>query len=378
MKKILHISTYYLPNYGGVEQVAYDIVSGLKDEYEQKVICFNHEKINKIDIYDGVEINRIGYIKKIASQAISFNYFFILKKIIKEFNPDIIYIHLPNPLITLYLLGCNLKNKKLILHWHSDIIDQKFLKKLYIPIQNMIIKRADLIFVTSPDYKKESEDLKKYLNKIRVIPNIVNEEKLKLNSENLKNIKIIKEKYKNKKILFFLGRHVPYKGLEYLIEAADFISDKAIILIGGQGPLTEKLKERSKDKKNIDFLGRLSNEEVKEYLYSAYLFLFPSITKNEAFGVALAEALYCGVPAVGFEIKGSGVNWVNKDGYTGYMVENRNIKEYANKINNLIENEELREEMAQNAKQWVRENFLKENMLKDLKIELENFFNIDK
>jgi len=371
MKRILHISNYYLPNYGGIEQVAYDIVSGLKDEYEQIVVCFNHENGTIKEYYNDILVYRVGYLKKIASQAISLEYYSILKKIILDFKPDIIYIHLPNPLITFYLLLCNLKNKKLIIHWHSDIIGQKYLKLLYKPIQNIILNIANIIYVTSPDYKNESNDLKNYHQKIKILPNVVNENKFILNKKNINNINRIKQIY-GEKILFFLGRHIPYKGIVYIIKAAPFINKKAKIIIAGDGPLTPKLKEMAKGLNNIIFLGKITNEEVKEYMHSAYLFLFPSITKNEAFGVAMAEALYCGVPTVGFKIKGSGVNWVNKDGISGYMVENKNVAQFIEKINILIENEELRNNFSHNAKKWVTQNFKKDLVINQLKYDLNN------
>lgn len=372
MPKILHIPNYYPPNFGGIEQVAYDIVSGLKDEYEQKVICFNNSSETVVDVYDGIEVVRIGYKLKLASQAISIRYFFELNSLIKKFNPDIIYLHLPNPLVSIYLFLSRIKDIKLIIHWHSDIIDQKILKKFYYPFQYLILKRANKIFATSPNYMENSEDLRPFLTKADVIPNIVNTEKFILNDKNIRNIKKLKLKYENKKVLFFLGRHVPYKGIEYIIKASDLINENAVILIAGEGTLTNYLKEIARGKKNIIFLGKLTNDELKEYLAISYLFLFPSVTKNEAFGIALAEALYCGVPAVGFNIEGSGVNWVNKDGYTGFMVENRNFVEFANKINYLLENEALRNEMSENAKKWVNDNFTKDKMIFKLRSELKN------
>ncbi|MGL5099660.1 MAG: hypothetical protein ACRC6B_06455, partial [Fusobacteriaceae bacterium] len=57
-KKILHISTYYLPNYGGIEQVAYDIVNILKEDCQQKIICFNNKKETTKDFYEGIEVTR--------------------------------------------------------------------------------------------------------------------------------------------------------------------------------------------------------------------------------------------------------------------------------------------------------------------------------
>jgi len=370
MSRILHISTYYPPNKGGVEQTAYDIVCGLKDKYEQKVICFNHEKKTNFEIYDGVEVYRIGYFAKVASQAISFKYLEVLNSLLKSFSPQIIYVHLPNPLITVYLLLLKNRVKKLVLHWHSDIVRQRLIKPFYKPFQEMTLKRADLIFVTSAEYLEGSEDLKPFKNKVKVLPSVVNEKKFILNDENFRNIEKIRRKFNNKKIALFVGRHVKYKGIEYIIKSSDLINKQAVILIGGEGPLTNKLKKMAQSKRNIYFIGKLTDEELKEYLYSAYIFLFPSITRNEAFGLALAEALYCGVPAVGFKIKGSGVNFVNRDGFTGFMVENGNYVEFANKINLLLENESLRNSMSENAKKWARENFSYEKMVNNLINEL--------
>lgn len=55
-----------------------------------------------------------------------------------------------------------------------------------------------------------------------------------------KRIEQLKEKYNNKPLVFFMGRHVPYKGLEYLIKSEAYIESDCKILIAGSGPLTEK------------------------------------------------------------------------------------------------------------------------------------------
>ena len=86
----------------------------------------------------------------------------------------------------------------------------------------------------------------------------------------------------------------------------------------------------------MHFVGRLSDEDLKLYHYAAFVFAFPSITKNEAFGVALAEAMYCGTPAVTFTIPGSGVNWVPPNGETGIEVPNGDDKAYAKAIDTLL------------------------------------------
>ena len=72
--KILQISNYYFPFIGGIEQVTRDCSDALKGEHEVKVFCFNHEKGDKIDEVDGVEIIRAGCFAKVASQSLSFSY----------------------------------------------------------------------------------------------------------------------------------------------------------------------------------------------------------------------------------------------------------------------------------------------------------------
>lgn len=364
-RKVLHITPYYLPQYGGIEQVTYDIVSVLKADYENKIICFSETGKTFINEYEGVEVHRIGWIKKIASQAISFSYFFRLYKLLKEYNPDYIHLHLPNPLITIYLLICLLfikKKIKLIGHWHSDIIEQRIIKKFYNPFQNILLKKLNKVIVTSKEYGDKSEDLKNFQKKLVVIPNIVNEKIL--NNFDIKKIEKIKSKYKNKKIIFFIGVHRKYKGLKYLIEASKYLSNEYKIIIAGKGPLTETLKELGKNDSKIEFIGKITDEEKVNYYYASDIFAFPSITKNEAFGVALAEALYCGLPAVTFTIKGSGVNWVNKDDYTGIEVKKVNEKEYAKALSKITNKKDYK------GKKWIESNF----MNRDLEIKIRSLY----
>lgn len=355
-KKILHITPYYLPQYGGIEQVTYDIVNILKENYENKIICFSETKKTKIDKYEGIEVHRIGWLKKIASQAISFSYFFRLKKLLKEFQPDFIHLHLPNPLITVYLLVSLYfykKEIKIIGHWHSDIIEQKFLKKLYNPIQSILLKKLEKIIVTSKEYGMYSEDLKNYQNKIVVIPNIVNE-RLLIELKNETKIGKIKEKYKNKKIIFFIGVHRKYKGLKYLIEASKYLSNEFKIIIAGSGPLTEELKELSNNDSKIEFMGKISDEDKVNYYYASDIFAFPSITKN--------EALYCGLPAVTFTIKGSGVNWVNLDGITGIEVKKIDANEFSKGIKKVSKSKKYRITSKIRTKQLFSSKILKKEI----------------
>ena len=358
MAKILHISKYYYPYYGGIEDVAQTIVRELKPFHTQKIICFNDRNITETDIVEDVEVYRVATVGTFFSQPIPKGYHTALKRLIKEFKPDYIHLHMPNPVVTLFLLNMDLSGIKLYIHWHADISGQKLLYSLYKDYEKKLLLRADKIIATSQIYLEHSEPLRNFLYKSVIVPNTINEQKFPDKADDADKIEQIRKLYGNKKILFFVGRHVPYKGIEYLIECEKFVDDDCVFVVAGKGPLTKRLKTQAAHSDRIKFIGKISDEELRLYLKASYLFLFPSINRSEAFGVALAEALYCGLPAVSFYIEGSGVTWVNKNNYSGVVVKNFDKQAFARTINELLKKEDLRAELSRNAKSWVSENFL--------------------
>lgn len=358
MAKILHISKYYYPYYGGIEDVAQTIVRELKPFHTQKIICFNDRNITETDIVEDVEVYRIATVGTFFSQPIPKGYHTALKRLIKEFKPDYIHLHMPNPVVTLFLLNMDLSGSKLYIHWHADISGQKLLYSLYKDYEKKLLLRADKIIATSQIYLEHSEPLRNFLYKSVIVPNTINEQKFPDKADDADKIEQIRKLYGNKKILFFVGRHVPYKGIEYLIDCEKLVDDDCVFVVAGKGPLTKRLKTQAAHSDRIKFIGKISDEELRLYLKASYLFLFPSINRSEAFGVALAEALYCGLPAVSFDIEGSGVTWVNKNNYSGVVVKNFDKQVFARTINELLKKEDLRAELSRNAKSWVSENFL--------------------
>lgn len=340
MKTILHISKYYYPYIGGVEVVAQYLAEGMNG-YNNTVLCFNANKENKSEFVNGIKVYRSGSILKLAKQSISFSYYFLLKKILKECRPDFVHVHCPNPFIYPLLLLLLPDDLKLILHWHLDIVSQKRIYPFIKWIEEKLLQRADLILVTSPNYKEFSKPLYPFTDKVRILQNAIIPERFALQSSDLFMIDLIKQKYMNKKIIFFVGRHVEYKGLKYLIDAEKYIRNDCHIVIAGEGPLTAELMNRSNSDR-ISFIGRINDNELKSYLYASAIFAFPSITKNEAFGLALAEAMYCKCVPVTFYIEGSGVNWVSLDKVTGIEVPCICEKKYAEALDFLLENDNLR------------------------------------
>ncbi len=364
MKKVLQIDNYMFPHIGGIEQVTRDVANSLKDEYEVRILCFNHEKGTITDSVDGVEVTRVNCQVKIASQSIALSYGKILKKVLKEYEPDIVIFHYPNPFVASFLEK-HLKHKrfKFVLYWHLDITKQKLLRVLFKGQNKRLLKYADKIIATSPNYIEGSPWLSEYKDKCFVVPCCVSNDRIEYNEKHVEMANEIKEKYKGKIICFAFGRHVEYKGITYLIKASKFLDDNYKILIGGKGPLTDSLKEEAKNDNKIEFLGRISDDELKANFLACDIFCFPSITKNEAFGIGLAEAMYYGKPCITFNIPGSGVNYVSLNNISGLEVENENVKAYADAIKDVLNHQEF----GSNAKKRVEELFLFDKFKKNIK-----------
>ncbi len=365
--RILHISKYYYPYMGGVENICKYLVEQMP-QYEIGVVCFNDVNKNVYEEVNGHKVWRVASVVNIARQALSVSYGKMLRKAFDEFKPDVVHYHWANPFPVIALKRCLPKETKLIIHWHMDIIRQWYLYWAVKPWEKWLIYRADRIVVTSPQYRDGSKPLADYRDKVRIVPNCIEEDHFAPQLNDSELIKKLKERHHGKPIVFFMGRHTKYKGLPHLIEAERYIKSDCEIVIGGSGPLTDKLKKQveKRGSNRIHFVGILSDDEMRCYMYASSVFAFPSITKNEAFGVALAEAMYCYNPAVTFTIPGSGVNWVNLNEVTGLEVPNCDDKAFAEAIDKLITNPELSSQYALAAHERVKDNFLMLNMIDEM------------
>ena len=354
-KTILQIAKYYYPVEGGIETVTKYLGEGLTT-FENVVVCFSQDGITRIDMVNGVKVYRIASSMNIASQDIAFSYYRYLKRIIYEEQPDIILLHCPNPF--LYPITAKLKPKdvKLVLLWHSDILGKAMLYRFIKLFEKVILRKADLILATSPNYIHPSSPIYDYRDKTKVVANGIIESDFVWRTSDETVVGEIRQKYHHKKIVFFVGRHAAYKGINYLIEAEKYIQSDCVILIGGRGTETEKLKAMANSDR-IKFIGRVSNDYLRCYYYASDIFSFTSCTKQEAFGIALAEAMYCGCVPVTFTIEGSGVNWVSVKDETGIEVPLGEVKAYAEAIDKLLSDKELYSKYASAGKDRIARMF---------------------
>lgn len=369
MKKVLQISKYYYPFIGGTEQVARDIANVLSriPGVEQKILCFNEDardgevccrrQETRTDVVDGVEVIRCGYRVKVSSQSISASMPAKLKELMLGFRPDLVILHYPNPYATHFLLRYRKLPFRLAVYWHLDITKQRFLGKLFHSQNVRLIGRSDRIVGATPKHLEESAYTPYFREKKMLLPYAVDEGRLRISEQEKQQAARIREEYGGKFLCFFIGRHVPYKGLSHLLEASRYVSDDVRFIIAGRGEMTEELMEQAAGNSRVRFVGRLSDAEYRACLWACDVFCFPSVTRNEAFGLALAEGMYYGKPAVTFTIAGSGVNYINLDGVTGIECPNGDCRAYAEAVMKLHDDAGLRLAYGRQARERVRELF---------------------
>lgn len=360
IKKVIHIGKYYYPDKGGIESVTKSLSEGINGhQFSVSVLCFSRLSRDSSECINGVIVHRRFAPIEMISQPLSKNYF--LDAIRFARTADIVHFHAPN---VLGALAVNLMNTSIpvIVHWHSDIVNKGFVAYILRPIEYLLLQRARVIVCTSWEYAKASNQLRSYINKVRVVPIGVKDVSQSQRASRALDLSLQSNlsRVRGRKIILSVGRLVKYKGFQNLIKAAKLIHNDAVCVIVGKGPEYDYLanlilKEGVGDK--VLILGELSNEDLHELYSIAHLFCLPSIDRSEAFGVVIIEAFSYSLPVVATKIDGSGVPWVNQDCVTGYNVEANSFEAISTACNRLLEDSTLRNFMATNARRRYETTF---------------------
>lgn len=341
--KVLQIGKFY-PIRGGIEKVIYNLMFGLAGRQVQcDMLCATTENhpVGILTINQYARVIVMPTEMKLAATTIAPKMIAKLRQIASEY--DIIHIHHPDPMacLTLFLSGYQ---GKVVLHWHSDILKQKLLLKLYRKLQDWLIERADLIVGTTPVYVHDSPFLSKMQHKVDYIP--IGVDPVIPDTELVKKVR---RRYGNKKLIFSLGRLVEYKGYEYLIRAAQYLDEEYQIVIGGKGPLYDELHQLVMllgVQKRVELIGFVSDKDLAAYYGACDVFCLSSILKTEAFAIVQIEAMSCAKPVISTAIPCSGVSWVNANGQSGLVVEIQNPEALAYAIQTIMESRETYESLS--------------------------------
>jgi glycosyltransferase involved in cell wall biosynthesis len=237
--------------------------------------------------------------------------------------------------------------RRMVITYHSDIVRQKGLLRLYAPFLRRVLLRADRIMPTNQRYVETSPYLRPVAAKCTVVP--LGIDLGRFAAANQAQVEAIHRQY-GQPLLVFVGRLRYYKGLEYLIRAMK--QTPARLLVIGTGPMEKPWKALTAELGLTDkviFLGDVDDADLPSYHYASTVFVLPSSQRSEAYGVSMLEGMACGLPAVSTEL-GTGTSYVNQDGETGLVVPPCDPGALAQAIGRLLSDDALRTRFGQAAR----------------------------
>lgn len=313
--RILHFfKTYYPDTTGGIEQVIFQLCQGSRAlGIEGEVLTLSPAPSPaRVQVADH-QVTRVKENFNLASTGFSLSVFKQFKEMAAE--ADLVHFHFPWPLMDLVHFATR-HGRPTVLSYHSDIIKQRTLLKLYTPLMNQFLGSMDRILVASPNYQRSSETLKPFADKTVVVPYGLDQAQYPTVSDQTR------EQWRQRvpeKFFLFVGVLRYYKGLDSLLSALEGVDYPVVILGAGPQELELKAQAEKLQLRNVLFVGRLDDEDKACLLQMCYALVFPSHLRSEAFGISLLEASMYGKPMISCEI-GTGTTYVNIHEETGLAV----------------------------------------------------------
>lgn len=360
--RTLQLSKFYPPVMGGIESVVYELTEGMNRlQRRTDVLCANLRLKNETEQWPhGYSVTRAASFGQLLSTSMAPSMIRLLAQQAAAYG--LIHVHLPDPMANLALWLAR-PRAKIVIHWHSDIIQQKRALAVYQPLQRWLLERADAIVATSDAYWRASPWLPRFAAKIHSIPIGIQDRD---SSADPHRVTELRARFGGRRIIFALGRMVHYKGFDHLVAAVPALPDDTVIVIGGSGPMLPQLRASVAAKglaNKVLLTGRISNEEIDAYFDAADLFCLPSDSRAEAFGVVLLEAMRAAKPIVASDIPGSGVPWVNVHGTTGLNVPVGDSDALGAAICRILGDRDLARQYGLNARQRYLQLFTADKMV---------------
>ncbi len=372
--RLLHITTAYKRNKNDViTPWLVDLLVEQSKSEEVFVLTSGYKNVSKRQKYKNIKIFRFNYAPKNLMKLthdstimdyLSFNRkaFFLLPlffitgiienlKIVFREKIDVIFVHWPFPLFFIAYPAKIFFKKKIVSVFYGaelKLFKKSFFGKNFLLLS--ILKNSDKIVAISTYTKKQIEEIVQDKNlKIEIIPY---------------GVKVYENTHfsEKEKFILFVGRLVERKGVDYLIKALKYVKDDYKLYIIGDGYKRSELEELVKKEnlsERVKFFGFVTDKDLIEYYKKSKIFVLPAIHDRrgdtEGLGMVLVEAILNGTVSIGTSV--GGITDIIEDGKSGILVKEKDEKELTQKINLLIENDDLYKKLQYEGYRIIKEKF---------------------
>lgn len=360
--RILVFSTSYAPMIGGAEIAIHELTSRVLD-YDFDLITSNelglakNEQIGRINVY---RVGPKGKIGKILLPLLgTWKVWFLLRKneyklfwaVMASFASGIPYI------INIKRKFLGRKPIPIILTLQEGDSEEHIAKKRFGLINlawKLSIPRSNHITTISSYLEKRAREYG-YTGEVSLVPNGAEVKKFSQEFDRpvLRNFREDLEKKDGDIFLITTSRLVLKNGVGDVIKSLKFLPANIKFLVLGDGDLRselEKLSESEGVKERVKFLGSIPNDEIIKYLKVSDIFIRPSLSEGQ--GISFIEAMASGLPVIATRVGGIPDFLIDRE--TGLFVETKSPEDIAEKVHELVINQELRKRISANVREAAK------------------------
>lgn len=356
------VAPFYAPHIGGVESHVHDLAKYMVDQGDDVTILTSRydRHLPALERREGVVVRRVPTIVS----ALRTPFFPRVHQEVLDGKWDLVHSHTPPPFTAYFACtAANTRNIPHVLTYHCDdeitlpAVGPVLVALYRESLGRYTLSHSDQVVVSTESYARTSRLIWRY--DPQVIGAAIDAERFNPMVDGSKVRRRLRiPPPEEGHMVLYVGRLVPHKGVEFLLEAVPMLDASAHLVIVGTGPWREAL-ERSAQRLGVEdrvtFAGSVPYEELPAYNRAADVTVLPSISRLEAFGLVGLEAMASERPVVLSDIPG--VREVIEDGREGLLARPVDPTDIAEKVNSLLGDPVLRHKMGQRGRRRVLEKF---------------------
>ena len=395
MYKILRIHNRLIV--GGPSHNVTLLTAYLSPEFDTKLLVGKKDAAEKDATYIADQLGLVPIeIKEMRRSILPFYdiiAYYKIKKIIKEYQPDIVHTHASKSGAIGRMAAKSCKVPLIVHTFHGHVFHSyfnTFLSNIIVRFERFLARKADAIIAISDSQRHELIETYKIApsEKIFTIPLGFNLDKYTVDQDTKKIIFRNKYGFDNDELIIgIIGRLVPIKNHEMFLEVAAIIKSKTKkkvrFAIIGDGESRPGIEEKAADlnlsysyfitqpKSNTDVVVTSWETEIDQALAGLDIVVLTS--NNEGTPVSLIEAQSALLPVVSTNV--GGVEDIVIHGETGFITEVGDVTSFANYVIELIEDAELRKKMGKSGYENVISRYSKQRLINDMRSLYLSFLN---